>query len=273
MRSTTKRLELPRAGLAAGAVGTALVIGLLLVRVSGEATPAPAPPAPVSAPTESAPAPAPTPPPPSAAGLRLHGLLGRGAVIALPDGRQRFFAIGREVGPGLKVERIEPQAVILASAGGELRLGFDGVGPSDSAAQRAAAATPEDALADETLRYRLGLAPRRVGTRTRYVVRARRPICRRSSAPGCARGTSYCRSTAADSTRNGCSSSPGRSPTRREPNSPSSGAAELFGSRWTAAVEILRQYDGNTLKELHKQDNDITCEFFDACNRRITIAS
>ena len=47
------------------------------------------------------------PPPPSAAGLKLHGLLGRGAILALADGRQRFFAIGREVAPGLTVARIE----------------------------------------------------------------------------------------------------------------------------------------------------------------------
>ena len=75
--------------------------------------------------------------PPAAVGggAQLHGLLGRGAILALADGRRRFFAIGREVAPGLTVARIERQAVILASAGGA-RLGFDGAAYPDGAGAR-----------------------------------------------------------------------------------------------------------------------------------------
>jgi general secretion pathway protein C len=130
---------------------------------------APQPPSPAPAPPSSPPAPA-----PSAEGLRLHGLLGGGAIIATADGRQRFVAIGREVAPGLRVARIEQNHVILASPGGELRLGFDGVSRAEAAASEAtpAASASEEALRDETLRYRLGLAPRQVGGRaTGFIVR------------------------------------------------------------------------------------------------------
>jgi general secretion pathway protein C len=170
-----KRLEAKRAGLAAGAAGSVALVGLLTLRPAGE-EPVP-PPTPVAAPSIAQPAPAPTPappPPPSAAGLRLYGLLGRGAVIASADGQQQFFALGREVSPGLRLARIEPQAAILASAGGELRLGFDGAAPVRAAAAGPvpAARTGEDALHDATLTYRLGLAPRRIGSRTAgFIVR------------------------------------------------------------------------------------------------------
>jgi general secretion pathway protein C len=100
--------------------------------------------------------------PPSAEGLRLFGLLGGGAIIGFPDGRQRFVAVGRDVQPGLRVERVEQQFVVLGSAGGEVRLGFDGVRPIEGATA-AVAASPapatEAAQRDETLTYRLGLEP------------------------------------------------------------------------------------------------------------------
>lgn len=170
-----RRPDAKRAGLAAGAAGLVALIGLLTLRPAAEeAAPAPSP---VAAPSIALAAPAPTPappPPPSAAGLRLYGLLGRGAVIASADGQQRFFALGREVSPGLRLARIEPQAAILASAGGELRLGFDGAAPVQAAAAGPApvARTAEETLRDATLRYRLGLAPRRIGSRTSgFVVR------------------------------------------------------------------------------------------------------
>lgn len=171
-----KPLELRRAGLAAGALALVFMLAWLLLRPAGiGALPEP-PPVPAPAPPAVRPEPAPPqPPPPSAAGVRLYGLLGRGAIIGLPDGRQRLVAIGREVVPGLRVARIEQHSVILASAGGELRLGFDGAAPNPpqaGAARDTAAASAEEALRDETLRYRLGLAPRRAGTRTAgFVVR------------------------------------------------------------------------------------------------------
>ena len=113
--------------------------------------------------------PVPTPAPaPSADGLRLFGLLGRGAIIALPDGSQRFVRVGRDVLPGLSVARIEQHHVILASAGGEMRLGFDGAARPQGAppvTAASAAATGEAAWREDTLRYRVGLEPRRVGGR------------------------------------------------------------------------------------------------------------
>ena len=174
MRSTMKRPDSRRIGVAAGASVAIAALVLLLIPGPG-VEPAPEPPAAVPAPPPVQVAASPTPaPPPSAEGLRLHGLLGRGAIIATADGRQRFVAIGRDVIPGLRVERIEQGHVILASTGGELRLGFDG--PAPNAVAAAAPATgPADvdaALRDETLSYRLGLAPRRAGPRTAgFVVR------------------------------------------------------------------------------------------------------
>src|SRR5688572_1021884 len=112
--------------IAGGAFALALPLALILLPGETPDRAAAAPVLPPSPPAIAEPAAPPPPPPPSAAGLKLHGLLGRGATIALADGRQRFFAIGREVAPGLSVARIEPHAVILASDGGELRLGFDG---------------------------------------------------------------------------------------------------------------------------------------------------
>jgi type II secretory pathway component PulC len=162
--------------IAGGAFALALPLALMLLpgETPDGAAAAPSPPAPaMPIPQENAP---PSVPPPSAAGLRLHGLLGRGAILALADGRQRFVAIGREAAPGLRVARIESQAVILASAGGELRLGFDSaalVQGADSAPTTTAAAPGSEAmLRDETLRYRLGLTPRRGDGRTPgFVVR------------------------------------------------------------------------------------------------------
>ena len=176
MRSTMKLPESRQVGLIAIAAGLAAVLAASLFRpVSPEVqVPAPALPAPPTV-SAAAPAPLPTPPTPSTEGLRLYGLLGLGAIIALPDGRQRFVAVGREVVPGLRVARIDQQGVILASAAGELRLGFEGVGAAPGAnPPDAAAATSgtEEALRDDTLRYRLGLAPRRSGARTAgFVVR------------------------------------------------------------------------------------------------------
>ena len=160
--------------VAGGAFALALPLALILLPGENSDKAAAAPVLPPSPPEIAEPAAPPPPPPPTAAGLRLHGLLGRGAIIASADGGQRFFAIGREVAPGLSVARIEPQAVILASAGGELRLGFEGAAanPAGAPGQAPAAGTAEDRLRDETLSYRIGLAARQAGGRTvGFVVR------------------------------------------------------------------------------------------------------
>ena len=186
MRSTTKLPELRRAGIAGGALAATGLLALLLVRTdpAGPRLPPPAPaPAPIPAPS---PVPA-VPAPPNADGLRLFGLLGRGAVIALPDGRQSFFAIDREVRPGLKIARIEQNHVVLASAGGEVRLGFDGATPVEPAPISAGAAAPPsdgaDRRRDEAMAYRFGLAARRANGRiTGYALRpeASLPLLRRA---------------------------------------------------------------------------------------------
>jgi type II secretory pathway component PulC len=109
-------------------------------------------------------------------GLRLHGLLASGAVIAFPSGRQRLVLVGRDALPGLTLRRIEQnQAVFDSAAGGEVRLGFDGPVQAAPGAPAAAPASPVagGAQREEALRYRLGLAPRRVGGRvTGFTVRA-----------------------------------------------------------------------------------------------------
>ena len=92
----------------------------------------------------------------------------------MPTAASASSPIGREVAPGLRVARIEQNHVILASAGGELRLGFDGVSQAAAAAPAASAtaSASEEAQREETLRYRLGLAPRQAGGRTSgFIVR------------------------------------------------------------------------------------------------------
>src|SRR5262245_330406 len=104
MLSTMKPHERRLAALAG--LGLALA-GLLAFQLLGSSDPVAPPAAPVAAvqppPTPPAPPAPPPAPAPSADGLRLFGLLGSGAIIAMPDGRQRFVAIGREVVPGLTV--------------------------------------------------------------------------------------------------------------------------------------------------------------------------
>jgi general secretion pathway protein C len=106
-------------------------------------------------------------------GLKLHGLLASGAVIEFANGSQRLVPIGREALPGLTLRRIEQNAAVFDSGGGELRLGFDGPVQSDmSVAQAPVAVAPGSAQREESLRYRLGLAPRMAGGRvTGFTVR------------------------------------------------------------------------------------------------------
>jgi general secretion pathway protein C len=139
---------------------------------------APSPPAPVAAtPPPVAPAPAaPSVPAADPAQLKLYGLLASGAVIGFPDGAQRLVPVGRDAAPGLTLVRVEQNHAVFRSAGGEIRLGFDGIAqaqPGAPAAGPAPVATGEAAQREETLRYRLGLAPRMANGRvTGYTVRS-----------------------------------------------------------------------------------------------------
>jgi general secretion pathway protein C len=153
-------------------VGGGLVLLLLAwwLTAPGDepAAPAPTPAAPAPLPVATA-APAtvaapPAQPAPSTEGLRLFGLLGSGAIIGFPDGTQRLVRIGRDVLPGLTLVAVRQHNVLLRSGGGDIILDFGGVAaaPGAAAPGPAPAGQPaaEAALRDETLRYRLGLAPR-----------------------------------------------------------------------------------------------------------------
>ena len=150
-------------------IGGGAVIGLLVVDLlfgggDGE------PPAPVA---PSAPHRQPAPPsrrslrrrrrrlPPE--GLRLYGLTGVGAIIGPAGGGQRLVAVGREVIPGLTLAAVSIDHAMLRSSSGD--YGWASTAWPRGAAARGlrplAAATA--ALREETLRYRLGLAPRRRG--------------------------------------------------------------------------------------------------------------
>ena len=162
-----------------------IVLVSLLLRGGGGApaqtnapvTPA-ATPAPVAAPVPAAAAPAPVAPPTDLTQLRLHGLLASGAVISSANGGQRLVPVGREAVPGLTLVRVEQTHAVFQSASGEVRLGFDGIAQavdvaSGAAAPPAPAPTGAAGQREETLRYRLGLAPRMANGRVSgYTVRS-----------------------------------------------------------------------------------------------------
>ena len=168
---------------AAGVLIILFLLYLLFLRGGSEPL---EPPVPVAQPEPQAmpqtmpmpPAAVATPPPAPLAdisGLRLHGLLASGAVIGFPSGRQRLVPVGREALPGLTLRRIEQNLAVFDSAGGELRLGFDGPVAAAPGAPAPAPLTSsaEGAQREEALRYRLGLEPRRAGGRvTGFAVRA-----------------------------------------------------------------------------------------------------
>ena len=142
--------------------GLLLLILLAYLLLAGDSPPPVPAPAPAQPQAVAAPPPlqAPPAPAPDVSGLRLHGLLASGAILGFADGSQRLVIVGREALPGLTLQRIEQAHAIFASAAGEVRLGFDG------AAQAPAAPVPASAAPrDETLPYRLGLAPLRDGGR------------------------------------------------------------------------------------------------------------
>ena len=135
-----------RRALLWGGPVTAVLILYLLTRGEGSA-PRPEPlPADAPATVETAPPPAFAPPAPvplttapaavapsaDASQLRLVGILASGALIAMPDGSQRFVPVGREIVPGVTLHAVDVHQAILATPGGEVRLPLD-VGPPPSA--------------------------------------------------------------------------------------------------------------------------------------------
>jgi general secretion pathway protein C len=170
-----------------GGIAGLLVLVLAYMMLAGPevppATPSPPPPPP---PVAAAPPPAPPPVAPAASpeGLRLHGVTGAGAIIAMPDGNQRLVRLGRDVLPGLKLEQVRLDHALLRSAAGAFRLDFTGVTAAGAPAVPVQpAAADEAAQREETLRYRLGLEPRRVGERiASHVVRpgANLPVLQRA---------------------------------------------------------------------------------------------
>ena len=169
MRSTTISTDPRRRRLAlyGGAGAAASLLALTLVqRDLPEAQPAP--PLPVIAePIQAPPSPPATPATPAVSpdGLRLHGLTATGAIISGGDGAQRLVRVGRDVMPGLVLERVEQHRAVLRSGANRYLLGFEGAtaapGDAPTTTSQAAPATG----GEDTLRYRLGLAPVRQGDR------------------------------------------------------------------------------------------------------------
>lgn len=160
-----------------GGIAGLLVLVLAYMMLAGPEEPpaAPAPPPSPPPPVAVAPPPPPAPAAPvsSPEGLRLHGVTGAGAIIAMQDGNQRLVRLGRDVLPGLKLEEVRVDHALLRSAAGVFRLDFTGVTAAGAPAVPVQpAAADEAAQREETLRYRLGLEPRRVGERiASHVVR------------------------------------------------------------------------------------------------------
>ena len=153
-----------------GGAGVALLLVFYLLFGRGEdAGPAPvaareASPPPLAA-TTVAPPPA-AAPPVSTDGLRLHGVAGAGAIIGSGDGVQRFVAVGREVRQGLVLAGVGVDHALLRAGDTTYRLGFDGIAAAGAAGAPAAPdPTGTAALREETLRYRLALAPVSTGGR------------------------------------------------------------------------------------------------------------
>lgn len=154
--------------------GAAMLGAAALLQLRPDATPVPEPP-PAVAPSIAPPPPvipaAPAPVAASTVGLQLKGVLGyaggRGAAIfALPDGRQRLVAVGRDVTPGVRLESIAADRATVHD--GVQRLEFvlpelqatSAVAPAPVAARPApvAAATPADPQRD-LASFRAALKP------------------------------------------------------------------------------------------------------------------
>lgn len=144
-----------------GAAVALLLLLYLLFGRGGDEAPAPvAPPpapAPTPAPVAATPSPAQAAPAASVEGLRLHGVAGAGAIIGTGDGNQRLVAIGREVRPGILLVGVGVDHALLRAGTTTYRLGFDGIAAAGAAPPASPSGT--EALREETLRYRLALAP------------------------------------------------------------------------------------------------------------------
>jgi general secretion pathway protein C len=113
--------------------------------------------------------------------LLLQGVMGGGpgggaAIIAFPDGSHRLVRVGREFLPGVTLKEVALRHVILATAGGDMRLEFNKAAVSAGGGATPAAAGPqggEEARRQrETLEFRTGLAPRKENGRiTGFAVR------------------------------------------------------------------------------------------------------
>lgn len=92
-------------------------------------SPAPVAPAPVQpavAPQAGTQAQPPASPGSVPEGLKLTGVTATGAIFAYGDGSQRLVRRGREVAPGLVLQVVRVQEVILSGNGTNLRLTFSG---------------------------------------------------------------------------------------------------------------------------------------------------
>ena len=187
MRSTMKAVDRRRAIAAAACVAVAVAAAFALHWSRPEpGVPAESRPVMREAAIEAQPAPPPEPTP-SADGLKLYGLLSRGAVIGGAGVGQRFVPIGREVVPGLTLREVRQHQAILVHSAGTVTLTLDGRTTEARAAAESeparAAGDRADRSREERLRYRLGFAPRRAGGRiTGFVLRreADLPLLRRA---------------------------------------------------------------------------------------------
>jgi general secretion pathway protein C len=176
-----RTLSLREKRLIQGAILLAVIVLVSLLLRGGGGGTAPEPITPITTPVPVATAPpvaaAPAAPPVPAADLsqlKLYGLLASGAVIGYANGGQRLVIVGREALPGLILARVEQFHAVFQTPGGEVRLGFDGVAAAQPGAAAPAAPIPagEAGQREETLRYRLGLAPRMANGRVSgYTVR------------------------------------------------------------------------------------------------------
>ena len=98
------------------------------------------------------------------AGLRLSGILGyrggRGAAIfAMPDGRQRRVAVGDEIRPGVRLERIAADRALIHDGVQMLELALPELAGSDAGAPAPAAVVGAVDPRRDLANFRLGLKP------------------------------------------------------------------------------------------------------------------
>lgn len=161
-------------------IGAALLF-VVLWAFSGDdpaevAAPPPAPvaaPAPVITSAPSAVRTAPAQPAASASGLTLHGVMGFGAdaaAIIAVNGKQRLVRVGRDVLPGLPLDAVAADHVIVLERGNPVRVAFpEALNPTQGAPTGrvvGSGRTPDEAatrerIRRETIEYQLGFEPRR----------------------------------------------------------------------------------------------------------------